>query len=187
MYWMLQMKRWIFLLLSGLLVVSPSSGETILKRLYAGAAVGFGLPKLPPSQFYNPISITGTGMIRLQIHDKYVLKTDGAALTSFSIGTVNGRKGTLRFDLQYISLAIARRWKGEYGSAAYYFLGAGQYHLNQQINEKKDNLYTFGMNLGVEYVKKHTLLSTVFGLNWHLLFRPSSNPQVLMLSFGLLL
>ena len=125
-------------------------------------------------------------MIRLQIHDKVVLKTDAAALTSFSIGSINGRKGTLRFDLQYVSLAVARRWKGDYGSAAYYFLGGGQYHLNQQINEKKDHLYTFGINLGVEYIKKHARLSTAFGLGWHLLFRPSSNPQVLMLSFGLL-
>lgn len=180
------MRRTALFAFLSLLLILPVFANP-LSRFQAGFSAGFGFPQVPPSQFRLPFSIVGGGTLRFRVTDKMVLKTCASALTSYSLGTVNGGRGTLRFDLRFLTLSLARRWKGDFGSSAYYFAGLGNYRLDQQISENIQNRKTTGLHIGMEYLKAHASVDTFFELNWHLLFHPSSNPQVLLLSFGVIL
>ncbi|HEX9933939.1 MAG TPA: hypothetical protein VGB38_01980, partial [bacterium] len=66
------------------------------------------------------------------------------------------------------------------------FVGAGHYSVDQRIDQLADQYRTAGFTLGLESLTQRSAFSTFAGLNWHILFKPSSNPQLMTLTFGLL-
>lgn len=170
-----------------LLTASSLFGRLLPNVVQPGISAGFGLPQMPPSQYRFPVSVFGKADLHLRLHEKFFIKTDAAAMTSFHLGAINNQKGSFRFDLRYYTAALAGRWRSSGRSTGYVYLGMGKYHLNQEINDSKYNQVTSGLNLGLEYIRMRESLSTTFELGWHLLFHPSPNPQVLTIGFGLLL
>jgi hypothetical protein len=108
------------------------------------------------------------------------------ALTSFNTGTVNGRSGTMKYDLQYAVFAAGREIKSFRDDSALLFLGAGWYRVNKQIDQSVEDRETRGVNIGIEFLHNRPAFDTFYALNWHLLLEPGSNPQLLTLTFGLL-
>ncbi len=156
-------------------------------RIHAGLSAGFGLPKIPISYFRTPFSLLAGGKLNCRLSRKLALEGEGCALYTFNMGTASGEKGKLRFNLVWGSFIFAYRINSDIEKESFLMLGFGEYHLSQQFNKEKTVLVTPGFSLGLAAWKYRRRLSTVFELRWHLLFRPSNNPQVLTLTFGVML
>jgi hypothetical protein len=158
-----------------------------MSRIHTGFAGGIGLPKIPISHFRNPISFLAGGMINVPVTAKWGLQIDGYGLTTVSLGTVNKTDGKLTFNLVWGSADLAYQIRGYLGSRSAILVGVGMYHLKQQFDQRKDTLNTLGLNIGISQWMKTRKVGGFFEVRWHLLFKPSDNPQVLTLTYGLLL
>ena len=164
------------------------SGSVLMKRrVRASFSAGLGLPKIPISHFRNPVSVLGGGSLNFRLSRKMALQFGGYGLYTFDLGTRSSHEGKLRFDLAWVSLDVLYHLSGVIRSESFVLAGLGDYHLSQQFYEDETVLNTMGLNVGLAYWKHWRRWSSVFEVRWHLLFRPSDNPQVLTLTFGMLL
>lgn len=174
----------IFILVIG--VTSLSWGSIGERPLSGGCRFGFGLPKVP-YRYRLPISITGGLLANYQISDKFMIQGDANGLTTFNLGTVDGKDDKLKLDLAWAGLSGMYKIRGKFSMGAYLSVGAGYYRLNQTFNEDHEDLYTYGLNLGISNGNYMRRLKMIYDLRWHLLFDPSPNPQVLTFTLGFLL
>jgi hypothetical protein len=156
-------------------------------RPHFGLAGGIGLPKIPISHFRTPISFLAGGMIHIPVFAKFGLQVDGYGLTTVSLGTVNNSDAKLTFDLVWGSTALTYQMRGFMESRAAIMAGLGMYRLYQRFDTRKDVLNTLGFNLGLSQWMRPGRRGGFFEIRWHLLFEPSDNPQVLTLTYGILL
>jgi hypothetical protein len=155
------------------------------KRFYGGLSIGVGLPKIPLSHFRAPVSVLGTGMMHYRLDQKIRLQLEGGGLTTFNLGTASREAGTLTFNFLWSSFDVQWRIMGHIRRESFLSAGPGYYQLNQEFDNDKVNLNTFGVNLGlISWTWKNKWIS-LFDLRWHLLFKPKNNPQVLTISFGI--
>jgi len=178
----------LFLLCFCILADQKISGSPLIRgRAHAGLSVGFGLPKIPISPFRSPISVLGGGSLNFRLSRKIALQCDGFGLYTFDLGTGSSQGGKLRFNLTWISLDVLYHLRGLIRSESFVLAGLGGYHLSQQFDEDETILDTMGFNLGLVHWTHWRRWSGVFEVRWHLLFQPSDSPQVLTVTFGLLL
>lgn len=157
------------------------------KRIHSGCGAGFGLPKIPLSRYRSPVSITAGLFINYRILNRLAVQTDGGILTTFSLGTVDQTDSPLRYDQWWTSLSCLYRLRGAVRNESFVAAGGGLYHLSQQFDNDEDALYTAGMNLGIVNWHRTGWGRSYLDVRWHLLFQPSPNPQVLTLTFGIML
>ena len=164
-----------------------SSGFAQTSGTGIGMTAGFGLPKIPISRFRSPISIVGTGFLNYRPVQKVFLQVTGGALYTFSLGTMDSREGELKFNLIWGSLDAAYHLRGAIRNESFFLMGVGRYHLSQKFDEKETALNTIGINLGLVNWMHRGRFSAVIDIRWHLLFKPSPNPQVATLTLGIIL
>jgi hypothetical protein len=181
-------------LLSGLslcliLIFSANSySQNIQSKTFRfGISAGLGLPKIPIAQFRAPVSVLGGGMVNLRFMQKMALQINGYGLHTFSLGTINNRNDKLRFDVAWISADLQRHIGGIITNETFISLGLGQYMLSRQYENDVDDLNTIGLNVGWISWSYHGRWSSSLELRWHLLFNPSDKPQIVTITFGLLL
>lgn len=168
------------------MMVSVSLASVQDRALSGGVQFGFGLPKAP-YRFRMPISVTGGVMLNYQLNDKIQFQSTANTLTSFDLGTIDGKDGDLKFDLNWVNLSGLYKVRGKFSVGSYLLLGAGYYQLNQKFDNSHDKLNTYGFVLGISNNQLSRKVKTVFDLKWHLLFEPSPQPQLLTVTFGILL
>lgn len=157
------------------------------RKIHAGLAVGFGLPKISFSQFRTPISVLGGGSVNLRLMNRIVLQAGGYGLHTFSLGKINRQEGELIFDLVWASVDLMYRMRGGFSAESFVLLGGGGYHFTKQFGFDKIIVDTPGLSLGISQWFYRKSWSSVLEIKWHLLFRPSDHPQVLTVTFGLML
>jgi hypothetical protein len=180
------MKRGIFLILACLLCAGSAHALGYSDRIQLGASAGIGFPQIPMSRFRTPVSILGTATFRLIPAGKTRVRMDASALTSFKTGTVNGQNGTMKYDMRYATLCAGREFRKQHDASTVVFLGLGMYRIDKQIDRTVEKYDTRGLNAGAEFLNLRRSARTFFDLNWHLLFKPGSNPQILTMTFGIL-
>jgi hypothetical protein len=180
------MKQRVSIILACIAIGVFSNAHAWTDRVQIGAGAGIGFPQIPLSRFRTPVSVLGTASLRVRPFGRYFLKTEASALTSFKTGTVNGRDGTMRYNLQYATVAAGREFKRHREASVILFLGAGRYRVDRQIDQTVEDRETGGVNAGFEFLNDRPSFDTFFTLNWHLLFEPGSNSQLLTLTFGFL-
>ena len=183
------MRKKLYFVLLFLFLFSTFASKKIYcaSHIRAGFSVGLGLPKIPLSYFRTPFSILGGGHLNYRVNRKLALMGGGYGLYTFNMGTASGQKSELRFNLLWGSLTFAYQINDNIDKESFLLLGFGEYHLSQQFSREETVLDTPGFNLGLSMWKHRRRLSTVFEVKWHLLFRPSNNPQILTLTFGIIL
>jgi hypothetical protein len=149
-----------------------------------GVSAGIGFPKIPYSQFNTPVSVLGNGMVHFSFLGKWGIQADGNALTTFSLGKVNQAQGDLQFDVYWGSLALTYKMTGFMRNRSALIAGVGKYYLTQQISRGTEKIQTAGMNLGLSNWMIGPKWRGYFEVRWHLLFKPSENPQILTLTYG---
>ena len=157
------------------------------RRIRVGPCVGFGLPKIPISHFRNPISLVGGAAFNCRITNRLVLQLDGEGLTTFSLGTIDQSEGKLRYNQVWSSFDLLYRIKGSIRNESFILIGSGFYHLSQQFDNKEDDINTSGVNLGLVTWMHRGRITRFVDFRWHLLFEPNPNPQVLAVTFGIML
>jgi len=173
----------LFTLFSG----SGLSQSPWIRNWNGGVSVGIGLPKMPLSQFRNPVSILGGGFVNYRVMPSILFQLEGYGLHTFSFGTVDNSDGKLRYNLVWTSLAVMKRLRRPGRNETFLAVGFGRYRLLQQFNAKKDNISTAGISIGLVNWSLLRRVRMVTDFRWHLLFRPDPDPQVLMINFGFLL
>ncbi|MBN2030077.1 hypothetical protein JW824_07500 [bacterium] len=158
-----------------------------MKTIRFGISAGLGLPKIPIAQFRAPISVLGGGSVNIRFVRKMALQINGYGLHTFGLGTINNRNDQLRFDVVWVSADLLCHMGGIVSNESFVALGLGQYHLSRQYEDDRDNLNTIGLNIGWISWSYHTRWNSVLEIRWHLLFNPSDKPQVVTITFGLLL
>ena len=157
------------------------------RRVHAGPQIGFGLPKIPFSEFRAPISVLGGGFVYCHLFHRFGIEASGYGLYTFNLGSPSGRTSELKFNLTWGSVDILYNVRRRLNNRSFIFAGLGQYYLDQQMNEDIENLTTTGLCLGIanwRYGKKIRLVNEI---RWHLLFHPDPKPQILTVTLGLLL
>jgi len=158
-----------------------------MKPFHVSFSGGLGLPKIPFAQFRAPVSVVGGASVNLRFVRKMALQINGFGLRTFNFGTINNRDDRLRFDLAWASVDLLRHISGVISSESFIVFGLGRYHLSQQYEDDQDILSTTGLNIGWINWVYHNRWNSVLEIRWHLLFNPSTHPQVATITFGLLL
>ena len=177
----------ICLLLCCFLTIQGYSQIPQSQRFHTGLSIGFGLPKMPFSHFRMPVSILGGGALNYRLSNKWCVQADGYGLYTFSLGTVTGREGKLRFNLAWVSLDLLRHFRGALQNENFILVGFGYYYLSQQFDDDEDILNTTGFSLGMVDWRHWKRWSMFTEIRWHLLFHPSPKPQVFTVTLGILL
>ena len=175
------------LLLTCFMNVDGYSQVSRMRRFHTGISVGFGLPKMPYSHFRMPVSVEGGAALNFRFANKWLIQVDGYGLHTFNLGSASDLEGELRFDLAWVSFELMRSMRGFLRDENFIVAGIGRYHLSQQFDNDKDNLNTMGISLGVADWRHWQRWSMVSEIRWHLLFDPDPKPQVLTVTFGILL
>jgi hypothetical protein len=178
--------------LTGLLIMTmaAANGHAALtgeKPVHVTFGAGIGYPQIPLSQFRPPIAITGTLGIQWRLMNKWALSGSANALRTFSLGTITTEKAHLKFDMVWGSLNLEYVISGDFNRKSFLCVGSGLYRLDRQIDQETDQVKTPGLSLAFV---THTVLfkyASAFRVTWHLLFRPSDQPQILTLTLGILL
>ena len=180
-------KKWLLLCLVLIICVNGSAQSIDMKTCRLGISAGLGLPKIPFAQFRAPVSILGGGSVNIRFVRKMALQINGYGLYTFSLGTINNRDDKLRFDLVWVSADLFRHIGGFIANESYVALGLGHYSLFRQYEDDIDNLNTTGLNIGWISWSSHNKWNSTLEIRWHLLFKPSDKPQIVTITFGLLL
>ena len=170
-----------------LIVQDVSHASVVSRRVHGGLSVGMGLPKIPLSRFRSPVSVTGGVSLSFRLMRRIGIQTGGYGLYTFNLGTRDGQDGELRFNLAWFSVDVLGHLGGVVKSESFVLVGLGGYHLSRQIEADETIQDTMGLNLGLAHWQHWLRWSSVLEVRWHLLFRPGDNPQVLTLTFGVLL
>jgi len=157
------------------------------RTLHTNLSLGIAYPQIPLSQFRPPIGITGSAGMQWRLHNKWALHSAVNGLKTFSFGTVTGAKATLKFDVIWISLNMQYVVSNNFESVNFFAFGTGWYRLNRQLDRDIDENSTPGLSLGFVNNTVHRKHSSILELRWHLLFQPDDNPQVLTITYGILL
>ncbi|MBN1780032.1 hypothetical protein JW948_02830 [bacterium] len=174
-------------LLGAALAAARGPGPEKTFPLDMNISAGIGYPQIPLSQFRPPIGVTGNVGVQWRIAGRWAVHTSVNAMKTFSLGTVTGNKATLRYNLQWAGGHILYAVGNEYIKTNYVAVGAGYYALDRQLDRNIDNVDTPGINLGFISHTGGLKARTQFELRWHLLFEPGDNPQVLTMTFGILI
>lgn len=181
-------KKWLLLLWLILIFSGNVSSQNIeMKTCRFGISAGVGLPKIPIAQFRAPISILGGGSMNIRFVRKMAFQVNGYGLYTFSLGTMTNRNEKLRFDLAWVSADLLRHIGGVITDESFVALGLGRYSLYRQYENDLDNLNTTGMNIAWISWSYHGKWNSALEIRWHLLFNPSDKPQIVTITFGLLL
>jgi hypothetical protein len=171
----------------GIFAASAAWGRILPEPVGLAASGGFGLPQIPTSRYRGALSILGNGSVRIRLHPRWMLKTEASALTSFSLGTTHDGQGRFQYDTQSATVSPMWAWKRSDRTPSYFYGGWGRYHFIQQIDAQRVDISTSGIRLGAEFHRTHRWCTTFTDLSWHMLFEPSENPQILTVSFGIIL
>ncbi len=184
-------KKWLlFVLYFGLMFLYKGDGFAqtgSMKTVRFGVSAGLGLPKIPIAQFRAPVSVTGGGSVNIRFVRKMALQINGFALHTFSLGTINNRNDRLCFNVEWASADLLRHIGGIISNESFVALGLGRYHIYRQYENDLDNLNTFGLSIGWIGWSYHSRWNSALEVRWHLLFNPSDKPQIVTITFGLLL
>jgi hypothetical protein len=183
-------KEWrlLFIFLILLLSVQHVDGQDRLyRKMHFGLYAGLGLPRVPFSIYLPPISLAGGGMANIRIAKRFILQVDGFGLHTINLGTVTDQKKDLRFNLYGGSFNILYPVKRGFSSETFVSIGMDRCHISQLFDDKEENLTSTGLNLGLVLWKHYRRWSSLLEIRWHLFFHPSPNPQVLLITFGILL
>lgn len=157
------------------------------RNMHFGIYAGLGLPRVPFSIYIPPISLAGGGMVNVRIAKRFMLQMDGFGLHTISLGTVTDQKKELRFNVYGMSLNALYPVKRGFASETFITIGIDRSHISQLFDDEEDVLTTTGLNLGLVYWRHHSRWNSLLQLRWHLYFQPSPNPQMLLITFGILL
>ena len=163
------------------------AGISQLRNVHAGFTGGIGFPNTQISNFRYPISVLGGCFVNFRLLRNYVVQFDGYGLYTFNLGTIDNQGGKLRFNMGWASVDLMRRLRMTADTESFITIGIGGYHLYQAQNEDEKSTTTVGMSLAMMGWSYKAQTSTVFELRWHILFNPDPKPQVLTLTFGLML
>jgi hypothetical protein len=155
--------------------------------LHIDCLIGLAYPQIPLSEFRPPIGITGQIRLVLQLHPKWMVAAGFHGMKTYSLGTVTGRDIPFKFNMTWGSLSIDYRMGGDFGKLNYISAGPGLYSLNRRFDFQKDHVDTPGLHIGYVNRSPHPKFGTVFDIRWHVLFEPNDNPQVLTMTFGIIL
>lgn len=157
------------------------------KPFEACVSAGIGLPKIPISQYRSPISLLAGVDVTAKLTQKIGIQAGGYGLTTISMGTVNNAEDNLNYDLMWTSMSLLYQLRGAMQDRSMLILGGGYYKLDQQFDLRRDKLTTAGFNLGLSHIMTHRKFSGKLEFRWHLLFKPSDNPQILTITYGILM
>jgi hypothetical protein len=152
-----------------------------------GISGGIGFPKVSYANYRLPVSVLAGIHGQQPMGEKWMLRVETFGLTTINFGTWNGRNLPLKFNLFWASLNGCLRMSGYLGSAAWLTAGIGGYSLDQRFGEKTARVQTPGFNVGVSTQQSGMANRMLVDIRWHLLFRPSPNPQVFTITLGILL
>jgi hypothetical protein len=157
------------------------------RRFHAIVTAGFGLPRIPYSHFRTPVSVLGGCALNCRLFGRLYVQGNAAALYTFDMGTATDQEGDLKFNLEWASVDFLYHVRGVIKSNNHVLAGVGRYHLTQRFGNEEDDLMTTGLCLGMVNWRHWTRWSMVTEIRWHLLFEPSSNPQILTVTLGIFL
>jgi len=185
---MLNRNQRIVILLLVLITSSICMGQSTDRGIFhVGLSAGMGLPQIPISEFRSAISVTGGGLANLRISSNWMIQADLYGLYSFGLGTMTGTKKKLKFNLLWGSMNLMYAIRKTITGESFVSMGFGQYNLDQCFGTEELSLKTAGMNIGIINHRHWRRVSGVFEIKWHLLFRPSSNPQCLVMTLGFMI
>ena len=176
----------LMLLCCGIAKQGMSMNQSGQRRVHIGFAAGFGLPKIPFSQFRTPISVLGGGSINFRLSDRIAMQLGGYGLHTFSLGKINTQQGELRFNLLWGSFDMMYRWRGSMSGETFVLVGVGGYKVSKQFGFDEYNLNTMGLTLGIAQWTHKRSWSSAIEFKWHLLFKPSDT-QILTVTFVFML
>lgn len=183
-------KRCILFLCFLLFILNIQHGAaqvTSFRKVHFGLYAGLGLPRVPFSLFHPPISILGGGMANIQVMRRFFLQIDGLGLYTINLGTLTGEKKELRYNLYGGSFNFLYAISRSIASETFITVGMDNFNLSQKFDTDEEKLTTWGINLGLAYWRHYTRWSSIVELRWHFLFDPNPNPQMLLITFGVLL
>lgn len=157
------------------------------RRFHAIVTAGFGLPRIPYSHFRTPVSVLGGGALNCRLFGRLYVQGNANALYTFNMGTATGQDSDLKFNLEWASVDLLYHVRGVIKNNNHILAGVGRYHLTQLLETEEDDLMTTGLCLGLVNWRHWMRWSMVTEVRWHLLFEPSSNPQILTVTLGILL
>ena len=181
-------KRVCFLIAVLLFITVSSQAQNYnTKPVRFGASVGFGLPKIEISHFRTPVSLLGGVMLRVHLFGRFGIQVNGYGLYTISLGSVTEDKGKLRFNVSWVSSDLVYQLRGGLHRESFLSAGGGYYKLHQQFDQRIENYKTPGIGIGLLTCYHRRRLGTMLELRWHLLFEPKSNPQILTITYGILI
>lgn len=157
------------------------------KAVYTHLSAGLAYPQIPLSQFRPPIGATGSLGLHYRVHDPWWIHASANGLKTFSLGTITNEKAELKFDALWLSLDAYHTLSRDFHRIHLISAGMGWYKLNRQLDRDVDNVKTAGINLAFVRQSFRGKLGSVFEIRWHLLFQPDDNPQILTVTFGILI
>jgi len=157
------------------------------RMVHANISIGLAYPQIPLSQFRPPIGITGTIGMQWFLQDRWALYISGNGLNTYSLGTVTGTKATLKYDVLWIAGNIQYRITSDFNKQNMLSTGLGLYKLHRQLDLDIDRVNTPGISLGFISNTFHRRFGGMFEIRWHLLFKPKDNPQILTVTYGILI
>lgn len=168
-----------------LLLIFINSFSFAEQKFEACISTGFGLPKIPVSQYRPPVSLLAGMDMSALLSNKIGLQAGAYALKTFSLGTVNDAPDLLIFDVYWASLALMYQLRGMMeDDRTALLIGGGYYNIDQRFKIRRDKLSTPGFNLGLSHVTRHKKYTGKFEIRWHLLFEPGDNPQWATVTYG---
>ncbi|MCK5146006.1 hypothetical protein KAR48_04575 [bacterium] len=157
------------------------------KPIHAGIMAGVGLPKVPLNVYRPPVAITANVFSFVRFNHRFALQLTANALHSFSLGTASGKNSELKFNTNWATADLMIQLRGFLLKESFVSIGYGYYQHEQLFDKKLHTLNTGGLTLGMTNWNYHTFWATRFELRWHLLFEPSTRPQIVTATFGIMI
>ncbi len=149
-----------------------------------GLYAGFGLPKVSYSVYRPPISVTAGMALQSRVRGRIALRLTGNGLYTFGLGTITDDNYKIRFNTAWADAGLLYRLTGRIFTENYLTFAMGRYTLDQRLEGETNKVTTLGINLGILQLRHHGKWRSTLDVRWHLLFRPSPNPQMLTITFG---
>lgn len=157
--------------------------------VHAGVALGAGLPRVPFSVYYPPVSVCGTVWGSVSLSKKFSLRAGVLAVHTFSLGTitVDGENPDLQLDITGGGLSLMYTLERSLFGRQFLRAGFGRYNVTQDIDNTAYSRSVPGISIGLSRWMFREKFSTSIDFSWLLLLNPKPRPQVLLITLGMIL
>lgn len=161
-----------------------SAQTNLLEPVQLGVKAGLGLPKVPFSIYYPPLSLSGGVTSRFRLSRRFSAALDAAALYTINFGTVTGKKRDLTFNLYWAGVTAMYALQHSLFEEQFFAAGFNRYFLEREIDNERLSISSPGISIGLYRVLHTETHSSSLDISWHLLFGSDPGAQFLLISFA---